>query len=1658
MNPTVTLRLTADNSRLVPVTRQSREEVAQLGKASAAMGQQARAGAAGVASLGNASDQAARKVSAMGAVVNVARTAVAGVVGAQAVASVVKLSDEYANISGRLKLATDGHKAFAQAQSEVFNISQRTSTALESTATLYARLAQSTAEYGISQQRQLALTESINRTFTISGASAVAASNTITQFTQALAGGVLRAEEFNSVIENSPRLAQALADGLGVGMGELRKMVNDGKVSIDKIVGALENQSATIQAEFNQMPLTVERAMVQLRNSVTRYIGEASQELGAGSGLAEGVAFLAQNMEAVGQAANVLAVAFGGKLVANILQATAAKIASAAASRELARQELVAARAAEVQAAGQLSMARAGMSAAGGVAAAEQALAQAQLRTAAAAEGASVALTAKAAAMRGLNVAMSAFGGPVGLAITALSLFVLWLRNSEQEAKELSKTVTAGFQAAIGTLQGFNQETANASFANLAGSIETLDKAGQEVDKLRGRYSDLVSAKNAWMARTGNTPPGFDKDLQTAANALDAARVRQEQLTAGYERSIDVAADLVLKSAGITNATNAQRASLEELLKRQATSGQTLQQNMPLLTKWATEQFNVDTANRLASASFDKVASAAQASGAAIKAALQSVNEGLDKQINSLQLQLIEQTQGKAARMRAEFITAAAAQGLDPTSSDYQKLRAKNEQAIALTLSIERQTKATQAATKADTDADRKAEEAKRKRDQLIETQARYTAEAALTSAELRGPLAAAQERQKQREAELDKELAKGNITQAARNDLVKASTAELAKQTQELNRRQQAPQALLGDMSAELQVLGLLGDARERAQRQMRAEHDMRQAINEANEAGAGINAEMTQSLVNQAAAYAGLSIQVERNAGYLEELARVGGDTVGGIADLLIDAFDDGLDQSKSFFDQLKDIFKRGWRDLARTVMEQNFVRPMQDMFNQMLSKGTSSLFGGGTGGSWMNTLSGLFGKGGGNWLGTLSGLFGKGVGANAAASAGSLMNFGNVGNLAGVAGANSGLLTGASGAGAGSAAGAGTTAGAGAAAGVGAIPIAGWIAAGMMLNSSFYKQGWRMDGQATDMTETLLKSTAKGNFLGPVLGTMTMGIGAVDRLLKSFGMSSSFASLISGSALWTRAFGRQAPKVTGQGIEGSYGFDGFSGRSYADIKQKGGWFRSDKKWTQYGDVDPGISQLFSSAAAQVKSGVSELAKQLGMDVSGHLANVRVDIGKLQLDADPEKAKAQLEDAVNKMVANLSGEAVKALGLSSLLDKGFEATDIMGAAAGAVALTNGSVEQLSATLDVFQRMAKESGRTLTEQTEAMASAAKSYAEVAASAQEDVATAGLSSFAKSMLSIRREEQQRIATLKEQAKALGGLSARESDLMAVRQAAEQKANDLVKSLQSELVDLALGRVNDQIERLGGSAEGASDKLGDFLNSLRMSDTLSVNTDAQKRSTASDLMNSAAAAGNVDSFITYAQRFLEVSRAMNASGSRYQADYAEVMRMAQQFGADGSASSLEQLYAQREALQAQQEAAARLDRAQRIAQGVADLAGVKGGDPLEILRNTTGMTPEDLAKDLGLSIAELSEYLTAQNTDLSDLAEILNDLPTRIAMAMVAALRGETLPTASFSGRNSSAPGELTSPGYGPSEPLLVEIRDGIRALGRSTEQRALNDL
>ncbi|WP_414606730.1 hypothetical protein, partial [Stenotrophomonas pavanii] len=87
----------------------------------------------------------------------------------------------------------------------------------------------------------------------------------------------------------------------------------------------------------------------------------------------------------------------------------------------------------------------------------------------------------------------------------------------------------------------------------------------------------------------------------------------------------------------------------------------------------------------------------------------------------------------------------------------------------------------------------------------------------------------------------------------------------------------------------------------------------------------------------------------------------------------------------------------------------------------------------------------------------------------------------------------------------------------------------------------------------------------------------------VGLADKTFRGLGFNDKVASILSGSSIHAKLFGRGAPKITGQGLTGSYGFGGFDGQTYADIKQKGGFFRSDKKWTQYGAVDPGIDRTF-------------------------------------------------------------------------------------------------------------------------------------------------------------------------------------------------------------------------------------------------------------------------------------------------------------------------------------------------------------------------------------------------------------------------------------------------------------------------------------------
>lgn len=226
------------------------------------------------------------------------RTQLAGVVSLYAVMRGARWyldqADQAANLSARLRLATKSQDEFTRAQQGTYAIAQRTSAEWGSVVGLYAQLAQST---GMGQERILALTETISQAFQVSGASAEETSNGLRQLQQAMAGGVLRAEEFNTIIETSPRIVQAMADYFGIAFGDVRKYVNDGKVSSEQFAQALLKGSAEIQRDFNKLPLTVSRATQQVRNALLGMVGDADSASGASSELATNIQDLARTLE-----------------------------------------------------------------------------------------------------------------------------------------------------------------------------------------------------------------------------------------------------------------------------------------------------------------------------------------------------------------------------------------------------------------------------------------------------------------------------------------------------------------------------------------------------------------------------------------------------------------------------------------------------------------------------------------------------------------------------------------------------------------------------------------------------------------------------------------------------------------------------------------------------------------------------------------------------------------------------------------------------------------------------------------------------------------------------------------------------------------------------------------------------------------------------------------------------------------------------------------------------------------------------------------------------------------------------------------------------------------------------------------------------------------
>lgn len=236
--------------------------------------------------------------------INGAKFAVNALVGAMAalglglgVKELAEAADSYAMLSAKIQQSTKDSGNFEQAIAGVHQIALQTNSTLDNTGTLFTRLNTVAKDMGKSQQFALDMTSTVTKAIQLGGSSTQEAEAAVTQFIQAMQGGVLRGEEFNSIMEGGYGLAEALAKGLGVTTGELRKMAEAGELSAERVLAALAKQKAGVDAQYAEMPLTISNALQKIATSWQILIGEMDQANGASATVAQALSTIADNLD-----------------------------------------------------------------------------------------------------------------------------------------------------------------------------------------------------------------------------------------------------------------------------------------------------------------------------------------------------------------------------------------------------------------------------------------------------------------------------------------------------------------------------------------------------------------------------------------------------------------------------------------------------------------------------------------------------------------------------------------------------------------------------------------------------------------------------------------------------------------------------------------------------------------------------------------------------------------------------------------------------------------------------------------------------------------------------------------------------------------------------------------------------------------------------------------------------------------------------------------------------------------------------------------------------------------------------------------------------------------------------------------------------------------
>ncbi|HIF4277486.1 TPA: tape measure protein [Salmonella enterica subsp. enterica serovar Infantis] len=502
------------------------------------------------------------------------------------VQQVSQYADAWTTLNNKLANAIRPSEQLVDVTERVFNITQQTRGSLDATASLYARLERATREYGTSADDLAKLTTIINQGFVVSGATAQEAENAIIQLSQGLASGALRGEEFNSVNEQGNRLIVALADSMGVGIGQMRQMAAAGKLTTDVVVNGLLSQGVTIGNEFANTTTTISQALQVAGNNITKFFGENSTVKTGTAIFNDAVISVSENIGALSAILTAAAAVMGSRYVGALTMATAAKVKAAVAARNQSAAEMQAAQAVANKAAADLraaaiakeraldeirlaEMMKQTAVSATNAAAAEQRLSSARVAAAGAVDNYNRALAANKAAQAGLATGaglvsrgLSLIGGSAGAAMLAASA-ILYFSQRAKEARDDANNLADSVNELSAKFQTMSHTELAATIGKLSKNLPELSDAVADAQKEFNDAEYAVKNYNREIGRYGNTTRGRE-----AAEALSGAQNRLAIATFELEKAQN-------RLSQTQNAINI----------GQATLNGTMRQGLPLLQR-----------------------------------------------------------------------------------------------------------------------------------------------------------------------------------------------------------------------------------------------------------------------------------------------------------------------------------------------------------------------------------------------------------------------------------------------------------------------------------------------------------------------------------------------------------------------------------------------------------------------------------------------------------------------------------------------------------------------------------------------------------------------------------------------------------------------------------------------------------------------------------------------------------------------------------------------------------------------------------------------------------------------------------------------------------------------------------------------------------------